>query len=43
LRRPRARHDPGRVLADLAVAIADGGECISGIAVLKDQRTLSGR
>ena len=24
LRKPRARHDPGRVLVDMAVAIADG-------------------
>ena len=37
LRRPRAVHDPGRVLVDLAVAVADGAECISDIAVLADQ------
>ena len=42
LRRPRAVHDPGRVLADLAVSIADGGECISDIAVLSDQAALFG-
>jgi len=42
LRRPRARHDPGRVLTDLAVAVADGGECISDIAVLGDQSALFG-
>jgi len=30
-------HDPGRVLVDLAVMIADGGECISDIATLADQ------
>ena len=24
LRKPRARHDPGRVLVDMAVAVADG-------------------
>ena len=40
--RPRAVHDPGRVLADLAVAIADGAECISDIAVLADQPGLFG-
>jgi hypothetical protein len=34
---PQTAHDPGRVLADLAVAIADGAECISDIAVLADQ------
>jgi hypothetical protein len=42
LRRRRAVHDPGRVLADLAVAIADGAECISDVAVLGDQRALFG-
>ncbi len=35
--RPQTAHDPGRVLADLAVMIADGGECISDIATLADQ------
>ena len=33
LSRPRTRHDPGRVLVDLAVAIADGAEAITDIAV----------
>jgi hypothetical protein len=42
LGRPRAVHDPGRVLADLAVAVADGAECISDIAVLGDQPGLFG-
>jgi len=42
LARPRARHDPGRVLADLAVAVADGAQCISDIAVLGDQSALFG-
>ncbi len=31
---PQTAHDPGRVLTDLAVAIADGAECLSDIAVL---------
>ncbi|HSO54818.1 MAG TPA: IS1380 family transposase, partial [Actinomycetes bacterium] len=38
-----AGHDPGRVLADLAVTIAGGGECISDLAVLRDQPRLFGR
>ena len=42
LGRPRAVHDPGRVLVDLAVAVADGAECISDIAVLADQPGLFG-
>jgi hypothetical protein len=41
-RGPRPRHDPGRVLVDLAVAIADGAEAICDIAVLADQPTLFG-
>jgi hypothetical protein len=42
LGRPRAVHDPGRVLVDLAVAVAAGAECISDIAVLADQPGLFG-
>jgi hypothetical protein len=42
LRRPGARHDPGRVLVDLAVAVADGATTISDIAVLGDQAELFG-
>jgi hypothetical protein len=38
----RVRHDPGRVLTDLAVAVADGAETISDIAVLADQPGLFG-
>jgi len=40
VRGSRPRHDPGRVLVDLAVAIADGAEAISDIAVLADQPAL---
>jgi Transposase DDE domain group 1 len=42
LRRRAAGHDPGRVLTDLAVMIADGGEAISDLAVLRDQPGLFG-
>ena len=42
LGRPRAVHDPGRMLVDLGVAVADGAECISDIAVLADQPGLFG-
>jgi hypothetical protein len=40
--RPRARHDPGRVLVDMAVAVADGATTISDVAVLADQAVLFG-
>ena len=43
VRRRLAGHDPGRVLADLAVMIASGGECISDLAVLRHQPRLFGR
>src|SRR5947207_3586463 len=35
-------HMPGRVFADLAVAIADGADAVSGIGVLRDRQPLSG-
>jgi hypothetical protein len=42
LHRPRARHDPGRMLVDLAVAVADGATTISDVAILADQEALFG-
>jgi hypothetical protein len=42
LRVRRSGHDPGRVLTDLAVMLADGGEAISDLAVLRDQPALFG-
>src|SRR5680860_560997 len=35
-------HPPGRVFADLAVAVADGADAISGISVLVDRPDLFG-
>ena len=34
-RAPRAVHDPGKIIADLAVAVALGGDCLADIAVLR--------
>jgi hypothetical protein len=31
----RARHDPGKVLLDLATAVALGGDCAADIAVFR--------
>ncbi len=42
LRKPRTVHDPGRVLVDLAVAVADGARTIADVAVLSDQEALFG-
>ncbi|MET7715617.1 IS1380 family transposase [Streptomyces sp. NPDC005407] len=41
--RPRATgHDPGRVATDLAVMLADGGEAIADLAVLRNQGEVFG-
>jgi hypothetical protein len=45
LRRLRPRgtgHDPGQVAVDLAVMLADGGETIAELALLRDQREVFG-
>jgi hypothetical protein len=34
-RRPLARHDPGKVLLDLAVSLAIGGDCLADLAQLR--------
>jgi hypothetical protein len=41
-RRRRSAHPPGRVLADLAVMLADGGVTIGDLAVLRDQPAVFG-
>ena len=38
----RSGHDPGRVIRDLAVMLADGGECLSDLGGLRDQLRLFG-
>ena len=35
-------HDPGVVLRDLIVSIADGGDCVTDLGVLRDQEALFG-
>lgn len=41
-RSARARHDPGKVLLDLAVAIALGGDCLADLAAVRCQPDLFG-
>ena len=41
-RRPRAVHDPGRIVTDLAVTPALGGDCLADIAMLRSQPELFG-
>lgn len=41
--RPRGTgHDPGRIAVDMAVMLADGGESITDLALLRDQREVFG-
>jgi hypothetical protein len=35
-------HDPGKIIADLAAAVALGGDCLADIAVLREQPDLAG-
>ena len=42
LRQRESGHDPGRVAVDVAVMLADGGEAIADLAVLRDQPALFG-
>ncbi|WP_326763658.1 IS1380 family transposase (plasmid) [Streptomyces sp. NBC_01591] len=41
-RKPRAVHDPGKILLDLALAVALGGDCLSDVAVLRAEPALFG-
>ena len=41
-RERRSAHDPGVVLRDLAVMLADGGECLADLGALRDQLELFG-
>src|ERR1700733_10676125 len=41
-RAPRAVHDPGKIVADLAAAVALGGDCLADIAVLREQPDRAG-
>ena len=41
-RQRRSEHDPGVVLRDLAVMLADGGDCLADMGALRDQLDLFG-
>jgi hypothetical protein len=42
LRRRRGRHDPGHVVRDLAVMLADGGDGLAVLRAVADQGVLFG-
>ncbi|MGW5974034.1 IS1380 family transposase [Streptomyces sp. NPDC055186] len=41
-RKPRAVHDPGKILVDLALAVALGGDCLADIATLRAEPAVFG-
>lgn len=41
-RKPTAHHDPGKILLDLALSPAVGGDCLADIAALREQPALFG-
>ena len=41
-RERRSAHDPGRVIRDVAVMLADGGDCVSDMAAFEGQERLFG-
>jgi hypothetical protein len=41
-RERRSAHDPGRVLRDVAVMLADGGDCVTDLAAFEGQERLFG-
>ena len=42
MRARRSKHDPGRVVRDLAVMLADGGDCLADLRAVRDQQPLFG-
>jgi len=42
LKQRRSGHDPGRVVGDLAVMLADGGDCLADMGAVRDQDALFG-
>jgi DDE family transposase len=42
IKQRRRGHDPGRVIRDLAVMLADGGECVADLGAVRDQEALFG-
>jgi hypothetical protein len=42
MRERRGGHDPGRIVRDLAVMLADGGDCLSDLRAVRDQQPLFG-
>src|SRR3954454_25146624 len=41
-RKPRAVHDPGKILLDVALAVALGGDCLADVAMLRSESAVFG-
>ncbi|PVE05770.1 hypothetical protein Y717_34490 [Streptomyces scopuliridis RB72] len=41
-RKPRTVHDPGKVLLDVALAVALGGDCLADVGMLRAERDVFG-
>jgi hypothetical protein len=41
-RKPMSSHDPGKIVLDLAVALAVGGDCLADIGVLRAEPAVFG-
>ena len=41
-RKPLASHDPGKIICDLAISLAIGGDCLADVAVLRGQPQVFG-
>ena len=42
-RKPLAIHDPGKILCDLAISLALGGDCLADVGVLRGEPSVYGR
>ena len=41
-RKPLSHHDPGKIITDLAISLAVGGDCLSDLAVIRAEPGLFG-
>jgi Transposase DDE domain group 1 len=42
-RKPTATHDPAKIICDLAVSLAVGGDCLADVGVLRSEPGVYGR
>ena len=42
-RKPFAVHDPGKIICDLAIGLALGGDCLADVTALRDEPGIYGR